>query len=245
MGHALSGSTGAPGLGFNFGDAATAGGVALDPSGQWAFETDSANGVVYTYGKFGTIWGLLTYLPVNAPPFSTFAAGAGAGPMAVDPFGRFLYVANQGANSISAYQYFGQSPELNESKGVFVSPFLDGSPFPIGAKPLALTVDPAESFLYVICNDQTLRVFAIDYFSGGHLAQVASINLGGQPAGLSAEPTGRGLFDLRRRHLDRRQRARKRDVHDRTDHLNDRACVHTDSLEIIGTGRRRFRAVPA
>lgn len=188
----LSATTGTPGTGFLFGNAATSGGVTIDPSGPWAFQTDSTNGLVYTYQKIIN-WALLTYLTPGGP-VTNFAAGAGAGPSIIDPFGRFLFVANQGANSISVYQYFGQSPELNESKGNFVLPFTDGSPFPLTAKPLALAVDPNEGFLYVICNDQTLRVFAIDYFSGGHLAQVASVPLGGQPVGVAAEPTGRFVY---------------------------------------------------
>ena len=37
----------------------------------------------------------------------------------------------------------------------------------------------------------------------------------------------------RQRVVDRRQRARERDVDDRTDHLHDRACVHMRSLALI------------
>jgi len=125
---------------------------------------------------------------------TTFPAGAGAGPLAIDPFGRFLYVANQVDNSISAYQYFGTSPELIESKGTFVLPYVDGSPFSVPAKPLALTVDPSESFLYVVSSDQTLRVYAIDYNSGGHIALLATANLAGLPAGVAAEATGRFVY---------------------------------------------------
>lgn len=194
MSHILSPATGVPGLGFNFGNSTAAGGIAVDPSGQFAFETDSTNGVVSTFGNFGTsIWSLLSYLTPNGT-ITTFKAGAGACPIAIDSFGRFVYVANQGANSISAYQYFGTSPELLEATGNFVLPFTDGSPFPIGAKPVALMVAPNEEFLYVLCGDQTLRVFAIDYFSGGHIAQLSSTALAGQPVGLAAAPTGRFVY---------------------------------------------------
>lgn len=189
----LSLVTGAPGAGFSFGNSTTAGGVAADPSGQFAFETDSTNGVVSTFLRSGTSWFLLTYLTPNGN-VTTFNAGAGAGPIAIDPAGRLVYVANQGANSISVYQYFGGSPELFESTGNFVLPFTDGSPFAIGAKPLALTVAPNEEFLYVLCDDQTVRAFAIDYFSSGHIAQVSSTPLVGQPAGIAAEPTGRFVY---------------------------------------------------
>jgi 6-phosphogluconolactonase (cycloisomerase 2 family) len=188
----VSASTGTPGFGFNFGAATTAGGVATDFSGPWAFETDSTNGTVTTYNKFGSVWSLITYLTTGGP-VSTFAAGAGAGPVVTDPYGRFVFVANQGANSISVYQYFGTSPELLEATGNLILPFTNGSPFPLSAKPLALAVDPNEAFLYVLCNDQTLHVFAIDYFSGGHLAEVASTTAT-QASGIATEPTGRFLY---------------------------------------------------
>jgi 6-phosphogluconolactonase (cycloisomerase 2 family) len=188
----VSPATGLPGSGFSFGVATTAGGVAIDPSGQFAFETDSAQGVIYTYGKAGGLWWLITYL--GTPPFTTFNAGAGAGPITIDPSGLLVYVANQADNSISAYQYWGTSAELFESKEQFVAPYTDGSPFAIGAVPLSLAIDPNEAFLYVLCGDDTLRVFAIDYASGGHIAQVANVPLTGQPSGLSVEPTGRFVY---------------------------------------------------
>jgi 6-phosphogluconolactonase (cycloisomerase 2 family) len=179
----------------SFGAAAQAGGVAIDPSGQWAFASDAANNTVTTYAKsFTNDFFLLTYLPSGQPPFSTFATGVTPGQIAVDPLGRLVFVLNQGDNSISVFQYFGTSPELIEAKGIFVSPFTDGSPFAIGSKPLAMAIDPAERFLYVICSDQTLRVFSIDYFSGGHIVQVSSTALGGQPVGVAAEASGRFVY---------------------------------------------------
>jgi 6-phosphogluconolactonase (cycloisomerase 2 family) len=189
----LTAGTGLLGIGFGFGNSAAAGGVAVDPSGQFAFETDSTNGVVSTFSRTGTFWGLDTYITPNGN-VSTFKAGAGAGPIALDSAGRLVYVANQGDNSISAYQYFGGSPELNELTATFVAPFTDASPFPVAAKPLALTVAPNEDFLYVLCGDQTLRVFAIDYVSSGHIAQLTSTVLSGQPVGIAAEPSGRFVY---------------------------------------------------
>jgi DNA-binding beta-propeller fold protein YncE len=75
-----------------------------------------------------------------------------------------------------------------------VQPYTDGSPFNIGANPLALAVDPNEAFLYVLCGDSTLRVLAIDYAAGGHIAQVASVQLLGQPSGLAVEPKGQFIY---------------------------------------------------
>lgn len=185
----VSAATGLIGSTFSFGDAAVGGGVAVDPSGQFAFETDSTNGVIYTYAHTGNFWGLVQYVPPE-----TFQAGAGAGPIVIDPSGLLVYIANQADNTISAYQYWGMSPELFESKGNFILPYTDGSPFALGASPVALAIDPNESFLYVLCADQTLRVFAIDYASGGHISQVASTSLSGQPVKLAVEPTGHFVY---------------------------------------------------
>jgi 6-phosphogluconolactonase (cycloisomerase 2 family) len=178
-------ATGAPGMPVSFGNATTAGGVAVDPSEQWAFETDSTNAAVTPFQRIGGSWAIAN----NAAP-----AGASAGPLAIDASGRFLYVANQGANSISAYQYFGTSPELFESTGQFVSPFPDGSPFSIGAKPIALATNFSDTFLYVACADKTLRTYGVDYFSGGHIAKVSQVILSGQPVALAALPTGRFVY---------------------------------------------------
>ncbi len=191
--YTLDGVTGLLSFGPQFGNATSSGGVAIDPSGKWAFETDSTNGVIYTYGNFSG-WGLLSYSPDGINFTTTFAAGAGAGPMIVDPSGTFLYVANQTADSISAYEYFSTSPELFEATGSLVQPYTDGSPYPLGAKPLTFAIDPADAFLYVLCDDQTVRVFSIDRSSAGHLAPVASVSLAGQAAGLAVEPTGRFVY---------------------------------------------------
>jgi 6-phosphogluconolactonase (cycloisomerase 2 family) len=178
--------------GFLFGNAASGGGVAIDPSGQFAFATDSSQGVIYTYGKSANGWGLLTY--ITNPPTSFFAAGAGAGPIVIDPSGVLVYVANQVDNTISTYQYWGTTAELFESKGQFVSPYTDGSPFAVGATPISLAIDPNEAFLYVLCGDGTLRTFAIDYSSGGHLTQLGSVAVAGQPSGLTVETTGKYVY---------------------------------------------------
>ena len=186
-------AAGLPGASDLFGDATLAGGVAIDPSGQFAFESDSSAGVIYTYGHRGGTWGLFTYIGIGTT-YNSFKAGAGAGPIAIDPSGFLVFVGNQIDETISEYQYWGDSAELFESTGQFVQPYTVGSPFNIGANPLALAVDPNEAFLYVLCGDSTLRVFAIDYVAGGHIAQVASVQLLGQPSGLAVEPRGQFIY---------------------------------------------------
>jgi 6-phosphogluconolactonase len=190
--------------------------AAVDPIGKYlylaAFSSDDSTASALGF-SIDSSTGALT--PIAGTPFAltnvagtfsfhpsgnflymanTFSAGAGAGPIAIDPSGLLVYVANQIDNSISAYQYWGTSPELFESKGQFVLPYTDGSPFSVGASPLKLAIDPNEAFLYVLCSDQTLRAFAIDYSSGGHIAQVTSVPLPGSPSGLSVEPKGQFVY---------------------------------------------------
>jgi 6-phosphogluconolactonase (cycloisomerase 2 family) len=180
----LSSVTGLPAANGSLANATHAGGAAIDPSGEFAFQTDSTNGVVYTYLKLsGGGWGLVTN--PGPPSSNSYPAGAGAGPIVIDPAGVLVYVANQTADSISVYEYFGTIPQLNQSTG---------SPFSIGAVPLLMAIDPNESFLYVICGDQTLRVFSINYFSGGAITQVASVALGAQPSGLTVTPNGSFVY---------------------------------------------------
>jgi 6-phosphogluconolactonase (cycloisomerase 2 family) len=183
--YALSPANGSPSPGFSFGDAATVGGVATDISDQWAFLSDSTNGVIYTYAHSNAgFWNLIPYAPSGQPTFTSFAAGAGAGPLAVDPAGRLLYVGNQGANTISAFQYFGTTPELN---------VVTGSPYPLAAKPVALTLAPNGLFLYV-ATDQQLSVYGVDYFNGGKLTLLGVKTLPVQLTSIAAEPSGRYVY---------------------------------------------------
>lgn len=168
------------------GDATVADGTAIDPSELYAFQSDSSAGVLRTYGRT-TPWGLITY----GGSGSTTLAGSGAGPMAMLPSGRYIYVANQGANSISAFAFWG---ELFEETAAYTSPYADGSPYAIGAEPIALAADPMGLYLYVVCGDNTVRVYSIDSASGGHLKPVASASLTAAPTSVTVNPTGRFLY---------------------------------------------------
>jgi 6-phosphogluconolactonase (cycloisomerase 2 family) len=133
-------ATGALTQGFVVGGAEVSGGVVVDQSGVCAFQTDSKNGRVYPYFKISNHWNMQIYV----------GAQAGAGPMAIDPVGQFLFVANQAANSISVFQYFGTSPQLIEMNGHWTLPYTDGSPYPLTASPAALAVSPTGGYLYVV-----------------------------------------------------------------------------------------------
>jgi 6-phosphogluconolactonase (cycloisomerase 2 family) len=70
---------------------------------------------------------------------SPFAAKSGPSPVATDPSGKFLNVANKTSGDISAYN-------INSGTGALTP--VTGSPFTAGTGPAALKVDRSAKFLY-------------------------------------------------------------------------------------------------
>jgi 6-phosphogluconolactonase len=80
--------------------------------------------------------------------------------VAVDPTGKFAYVANKGDNTISAYT-------INATTGALTP--IPGSPFAAGDAPFSVAVDPTGKFAYVTNSyflDNTVSGFTINAVSG-------------------------------------------------------------------------------
>jgi 6-phosphogluconolactonase len=180
--------------GLAFGASQTSAGVVIDPSGSWAFDIDEALSGVNTYAGSNGSWGIITYMPSGQPSYTLFPTGTTPRPIAADSAGRFVYVGNQGDNSITAFHHWGLSVQLLEVKGQWSSPHSDGSPFPLGAKPLALAVDESGSWLFATCDDQTLRVFSIDREANGYLQQITSKALPATPTGVAVDVNSRFVY---------------------------------------------------
>ena len=85
--------------------------------------------------------------------------------MAIDPAGKFLFVANQGSSSVSVFAISGAT--LKEVAGSPFTTIPAGSTIPTG--PTAVVVSPSGNFLYV-ANDFTGTVSAYSISSTGGLA---------------------------------------------------------------------------
>src|SRR6202162_3751687 len=83
---------------------------------------------------------------ITEVPGSPFNAGLIPVQLAVDPTGRFVYVANQLSEDITAFSVDASTGALTE---------LPGSAFPIGSQPIALAIDPTGRFLYVSATNFT------------------------------------------------------------------------------------------
>ena len=117
--------------------------VAVDPSGKFAYVANNSpfsggNGNVSGY-TIDPNTGALT-----AIADSPFPAGAGPASVAVDPSGKFAYVTNapfsSGTGNVSGYT-------IDPNTGALTA--IAGSPFPAGAGPVSVAVDPSGRFAYV------------------------------------------------------------------------------------------------
>jgi 6-phosphogluconolactonase len=178
-------------------------GVAVDPSGKFAYVTTRClsnvscqNGTVSAY-TINSTTGALT--PV---PGSPFAGGTVPKSIAVDPSGKFAYVVNECLNSpfpcvvngaVSAYT-------INRTTGALT--LVPGSPFAAGAITFSVTVDPSGKFVYVVnvctsltagcVGNGTISAYSIDSTTGALTPVLGSpFAAGGNSASLAVTPSGK------------------------------------------------------
>jgi 6-phosphogluconolactonase len=101
--------------------------------------------------------------------------------------GRFAYVANQGSNDISAFA-------IDSTSGVLTP--IAGSPFAsTGTGPVAVAIDPNETYLYVVNNgSDDVSVYSIDYTTGALMLSGVSIATGHAPTAVVIDPTDQYLY---------------------------------------------------
>jgi 6-phosphogluconolactonase len=143
---------------FPVGPAPTA--VAVDPTGRFLYITHASGDDVLPDLVAGftvdATTGVLT--PIAGSPF---AVGNGPVALAIDPRGRFLYVANSGSNNVSGFV-------IDEATGALTA--TPGSPVTVGDNPISLAVDPAGELLYIASlefeDDGSISGFRIDATTG-------------------------------------------------------------------------------
>jgi DNA-binding beta-propeller fold protein YncE len=119
-------------------------------------------------------------------PGSPFAVGREPDSVAVDPTGKFAYVANTGdANNVSAYRIAADGA---------LKP-VPGSPFAAGSRPVSVAVDPTGKFAYV-ANNLDNNVSAYSIAANGALTQVpgSPFATGSRPVSMAVDPTGKFAY---------------------------------------------------
>ena len=118
--------------------------VAVDPSGTFAYVANPGSPSPFGAGNVSGYTIDPTSGALTPIPGSPFPAGSVPASVAVDPSGRFAYVANSfafvGGNSVSGYT-------IDSTSGALTP--IPGSPFPAGLVPESVAVDPSGRFAYV------------------------------------------------------------------------------------------------
>ena len=159
--------------------------IAVDPTGRFAY--------VANEGIFGgpSVSGYTINATTGALspiPGSPFTAGSTPVSVAVDPTGRFAYVANLSSSNISGYT-------INATTGVLTP--IPGSPFPNGSNsvPRWIAVDPTAKFAYVP-NVLSLNIsgYTINATTGALSPVPGSPFAGDRPFSDTVDPTGRFAY---------------------------------------------------
>jgi 6-phosphogluconolactonase len=123
--------------------------IAIDPSGKFAYVTNSNSNDVSMY-TINSDTGFLTSM-------GPIAAGTDPISVAVDPTGKFVYVANSGSNDVSMYT-------INTASGALT--FM--GTIPAGSSPSSVAIHPSGKRAYVTnSGSNDVSMYSIDSATGG------------------------------------------------------------------------------
>jgi 6-phosphogluconolactonase len=143
-------------------------GVAVDPCNRFVYVANSGPGSNQNTVSAFTICSAINLLSQPPCPNADFSlhsvgspypAGDVPGPIAVDAYGKFLYVVNKGSSNISGY-------EINANTGALI-PF-SGAPAAAGVGPNSIAIRSDDSWVFVANTGYpgTLSQYAISLTSG-------------------------------------------------------------------------------
>ena len=132
-------------------------------------------------------------LTANDPPFAKVAPGAGPRHFAFHPSGKFAYVINEIACTITAFDYDPESGRLTEIETVSTLP--QGETVQPGYSTAEVQVHPSGRFVYGSNRGHnTISVFAVDPASGKLRFVHNEPTQGKTPRGFGIDPAGRFLL---------------------------------------------------
>jgi 6-phosphogluconolactonase (cycloisomerase 2 family) len=131
-------------------------------------------------GVFGTTGtGALTQIT------TPIAAGTTPNAIATDPTGRFVYVTNNGANSVSQYSINSSTGALTQITTAIAS----------GTGPYGIATDSTGRFVYVTNQDSnSVSQYSINSSTGVLTQITTAIASGNSPRGIATDSTGRFVY---------------------------------------------------
>jgi len=146
--------------------------AAVDPFGAFALALETAtNDVLITIPFTGIVGSIATGLSPVA--------------ITIDPTSQFVYVANSGDNTVSAYTLSLASPYMTQI----------GSAVAAGTTPSAVVAEPYGKYLYVAnTGDNTISAYSIDPLIGALTPITGTFSAPGGPVALSVSNDGKYLY---------------------------------------------------
>jgi len=157
-------------------------GITVDPSGHYVYVTFAgAPGMqIAGYSRDQTT-GALTNLPSS--PFGN-TGGNDSQEIRITPSGTFAAVANAATNDVSI---------MSLNTGTLTN--ISGSPFPAGASPLSVAIDPSSKFVFVANQgDNTLSAYAMGPDGGLTAISGSPFTVGSQPQGVTVDLSGKFAY---------------------------------------------------
>jgi len=163
-------------------------GIAANPSGTFLYTDDIDDDGIGVFSI--SVTGSLS--PINGSPFAMPSGWSqiDVDSMAIHPSGKFLYVPDSASNQVVGFTIDGTTGALSQMS----------APFPTGAGPQQVAIDPTGSFLYTSdYNDPNggISAFTIDTSSGALTTIVGSpfpTGIAYGPDGLVVHPSGKFLY---------------------------------------------------
>jgi 6-phosphogluconolactonase len=164
-------------------------GIYLDAANRLAYVPDLGLDKLIIY-RFDRAKGSLV---ANEPPFASVAPGSGPRHFALHPRGRFAYVINEMACTVTAFTCDPKRGELKEIQTLSTLP--DGEAMKPSYSTAELFVHPSGRFLYGSNRGHdTIVVYAIDARTG-KLTRVENVSTQGKvPRGFGIDPGGKWLL---------------------------------------------------
>jgi 6-phosphogluconolactonase len=161
--------------------------INLDPQNRYAFAADLGLDKVLVY-KFDAT---TSSLVLNDPPSGAVAPGSGPRHFAFHPSGKFAYVINELANTVTAFAFDVQSGKLSEMQVISTLP----ADFTGTSYTAEVVAHPSGKFLYGSNRGHdSLAVFRIDEATG-KLAAQGQVSTGGKtPRNFNIDPTGQWVL---------------------------------------------------
>jgi 6-phosphogluconolactonase len=151
--------------------------ITFDPAGRFVFVSNINSDDIAAF-TINPNSGALS--PVEGSPFQQAVFNGGGFGVTVDPAGRFLYMANGVAGSISVFA-------INQISGALTP--IAGSPFPAGSYVVCVAIDQTGRFAYA-SNISGNNISAFRVAGNGALAPVVGspFPAGGNPFGIAITP---------------------------------------------------------